>query len=318
MPTAFYTDFPWADVDIERTTLAAAGIELRIASDNREETLIREIGDAEAVFTCWAPTTARVIDAAPKLRHIARSGIGLDNIDVQHATHRGVLVTNVPDYCITEVAEHTLGLLFAMARKIGQCHLDTKGGRYSMVASQPYTRIAGKTLGVVGLGRIGSLVAKLAQGLGLQVLGNNRSGKAPDGVRWAPLEVLLAESDFVALLAPLTPETACLIDDEALARMKPGAVLINTARGGLVDHAALARALEAGKLAGAALDVQSPEPPDLNAPPYNDPRVLVTPHTAYVSTESLLELRERIARQVVDVIQGRRPENIVNPQVWAG
>ncbi len=317
MTTAFYTDYPWADTSIERDILAAAGIGLREASNNQESTLAAEVGDADAIITCWAPTTARVIDAAPNLRHIARTGVGLDNIDVAHATARGVVVTNVPDYCVTEVAEHTIGLAFALARKIADCAVATRAGHYSLVDAEPYRRIAGQTFGVVGLGRIGSRVAAMAQAMGCRVLGTNRSGVAPSGVARAPLDQLLAESDFVALLAPLTPETSLMMNDHTLGLMKPDAFLINTSRGGLIDHEALARTLEAGRLAGVALDVQTPEPPDLAAAPYSHPRVLVTPHTAFVSTQSMIELRQRVARQVVAVLSGERPENVVNQGVFA-
>ncbi|QDU90620.1 Putative 2-hydroxyacid dehydrogenase [Pirellulimonas nuda] len=312
MPNAFYTDHPWADVEVERAILSAAGIDLREASNNQEATLAAQVGDADAIITCWAPTTARVIDAAPNLRHIARTGVGLDNIDVARATERGVVVTNVPDYCVTEVAEHTIGLAFAMARKIAECAIATRAGRYSLVDAEPYRRIAGQTFGVIGLGRIGSRVAEMARALGCRVLGNNRSGSTPEGVAWAPLDQLLAESDFVALLAPLTDETHKMINDRTLALMKPDAFLINTSRGGLVDHDALARTLAQGRLAGVALDVQTPEPPDLSAPPYNHPRVLVTPHTAFVSTQSMIDLRTRVAHQVAAVLAGEQPENVVN------
>ena len=315
MPRAFYTDYPWADADIERAILAEAGCTLEISPDNQEETLARLASDADVIVTCWAPVTARVIDAAPGCRHISRTGIGLDNIDVEHATSKGIVVTNVPDYCVQEVAEHALAMLLTMARKIAACHLATKQGTYDLVAAQPIDRVLGKTLGIVGLGKTGEILASQALALGLRVLGNNRSKHVPDGVEWAPLEQLLAESDYISINAPLTDATRHLFNADAFAQMKPTAYLINTARGGLVDHDALAAALEAGQLAGAALDVQDVEPPDLSRAPYNDPRVIVTPHTAFCSPEAIHELRDRVGRQVVDFLQGRRPENVVNPQV---
>ncbi|TWT90820.1 Glycerate dehydrogenase [Pseudobythopirellula maris] len=312
MPNAFYTDYPWPDIELERKILAEAGCELRTASDNREETLAREVGDADVVLTCWAPVTARVIDAAKNCRHIARTGIGLDNIDVEHATERGVLVTNVPDYCYREVAEHTLALVLTMARKIAESHWATKRGEYDLSSHLPIERVEGKTLGLVGLGRIGKSLAAKAAALGMRVVGTNRSREAPDGVEWLPLEKLLAESDHVALCAPLTDETHHMMRRETFEQMKPTAFLINTARGGLVDHDALAAALDAGNLAGAALDVQDVEPPDLGRAPYNDPRVVVTPHTAFCSTEAIHELRTRVARQAADFLQGKQPECRVN------
>jgi D-3-phosphoglycerate dehydrogenase len=227
MPTfrALYTDYPWADVEIERKLLAEVDCELIASPDNSEETQARMAPGIDVILTCWAPVTARVIDAADRCRHIARTGIGLDNINVQHATERGIVVTNVPDYCINEVAEHTLGLIYALGRGIAGYHLATKNGQYDLVAGLPAERISGKTLGIIGLGQIGKI------------------------------------------------------------------------------------------LAGAALDVQTPEPPDLSQSPYNDPRVIVTPHVAFYSSQATEELRTRVGRQVVAFLRGERPENIVNPAV---
>jgi D-3-phosphoglycerate dehydrogenase len=315
MPTALYTDYPWADIDVERSILAEVGCQIVASPDNKEETLIRLAPGMDAILTCWAPVTARVIDAAERCRHIARTGIGLDNIDVKRATERGILVTNVPDYCINEVAEHALALIFALARNIAGYHLATKHCEYSLVAGLPAERVSGKTLGIIGLGQIGRILAARAQAVGMKVVGTNRSKQIPPGVQWLPLNELLAASDYVSLQAPLTPETRHLINRETLARMKPTAYLINTSRGGLVDHAALAEALDVGRLAGAGLDVQDPEPPDLAKPPYNHPHVIVTPHVAFYSSQATDELRGRVARQAAAFLRGERPENMINPQV---
>lgn len=315
MPRAFYTDWPWPDIEIERAILAEAGCSIDVSPDNKEATLAAHVGDSDIIITCWAPVTARVIDAATKCRHICRTGIGLDNIDVAHATSKGILVTNVPDYCIEEVAEHALALVFALGRKIADGHLATKRGEYSLVGSLPIERIGGKTLGIVGLGRTGALLAKKARAIGMRVIGTNRSKQMPEGVEWVSFDELLAQSDYVSLNCPLTDATRHLMNAKTLRQMKPSAFLVNTSRGGLVDHPALAEALKAGALAGAALDVQDREPPNLSQPPYNDRRVIVTPHTAFVSTDAITELRTRVAHQAVDFLQGRRPEQIVNPSV---
>lgn len=309
---AFYTDYPWADASVERAILAEVDCELVESPDNREETLARLAPGADAILTCWAPVTARVIDAADRCRHIARTGIGLDNIDVAHATARGMLVTNVPDYCVVEVAEHTLALIFALGRGVAGYHAATKRGVYSLVGGLPVERLEEQTLGVVGVGKIGSLVAHKAAALGMHVVGTNRSQQVPAGVTWLPLEELLARSDFVALCCPLSDQTQQLISARTLALMKPTAYLINTSRGGLVDPQALADALAADRLAGAGLDVQAPEPPDLAQPPWNDPRVIVTPHVAFYSSRATHELRTRVARQVVTFLAGGEPENQVN------
>ncbi|QDU59072.1 C-terminal binding protein [Aeoliella mucimassa] len=312
MPRALYTDYPWPNAALEQSILSQVDCEVVVAPAGDEETLIRLAADVDCIITCWAPVTARVIDAASHCRHIARTGIGLDNIDVASATERGMIVTNVPDYCIPEVAEHTLALLFALGRKIHVYYQLAQAGEYNRQAGMPMERMEDQTVGVVGTGQIGSLVVERLAALGMRVLANNRSQQVPAGCEWCPLEQLLAESDYVLLLCPLTDETANLISTAELKTMKPTAFLINTSRGGLVDHQALAEALEAGEIAGAGLDVQVPEPPDLSVPPYNDPRVIVTPHAAFLSTRALHELRSRVAQQVVAVFKGETPECIVN------
>jgi D-3-phosphoglycerate dehydrogenase len=307
------TDYAWADLEVERGILAAIDAELIAAPATDLATLCHLARDVDALLTCWAKVPAEVIAAAGRCRIIARLGIGLDNIDVAAATARGILVTNVPDYCYREVAEHALALILALGRKVAFYHQQTKSGQYALTAGPELLRIGGQTLGIVGLGQSGRALAALAQGIGLRVVATSRSQHHPvPGVAWRSLDELLSESDYVSLHLPLTPATRGLIGRQQLGRMKPSAYLINTARGGLVDHAALAEALAAGHLAGAGLDVQDPEPPDLSRPPYNDPRVIVTPHAAFASRESLLELRTRAVRQVVDCLHGRRPPHVVN------
>lgn len=312
---ALYTDFPWADVSVEQTILDTVDCEIVVSPDNKEATLAALAPGVNAILTCWAKVTARVIEAADRCRHIARTGIGLDNIDVPHATSCGMLVTNVPDYCINEVAEHALALIFALGRNIGGYHLATKHGQYDLVAGLPAERISGKTVGIIGLGQIGRILATRAAAVGMRVVGTNRSGRPVPGVEMLSFDELLAVSDYVSVHAPLTPETHHLINRDALRRMKPSAYLVNTSRGGLVDPAALAESLAGNRIAGAGLDVQDPEPPDLSQPPWNDARVILTPHVAFYSSQATEELRTRVARQVAAVLRGERPENIINPEV---
>jgi len=312
------TDYAWPDLDIEREILAGIDAELVVPPAQDVATLTTHAADVDAIMTNWAKVPAAVIGASPKCRIVARLGIGLDNIDVAAATERKIMVTNIPDYCLIEVAEHALALLLAMSRKVAFYHHETKSGRYDLKAGPILRRIEGQTLGIVGLGNIGKRLADKAAALGLNVLATSRRQRtAPAGVRFVSLDDLLTQSDYVSLHTPLTPETRHLIGAAQLARMKPTAYLINTARGGLIDNGALAAALNKGQLAGAALDVQDPEPPDLAIPPWNDPRVIVTPHAAFVSQESLANLRSRTARQVATALGRGRPENVVNPAVLA-
>lgn len=310
------TDYAWPDLKIEHSILNPAGAELVQPAAQDAESLAAAAIGVDAIMTNWAKVPESVIAAAPGCRIVARLGIGLDNIDVQAATRRGIVVTNVPDYCLIEVAEHTLALLLTLARKVAYYHHDVQSGQYDLRKWLPIERLEGQTLGLVGLGNIGRLVARKAQGMGLKVIATGRTRREAPGVEWRDtLDELLAESDYVSLHLPLVATNRHMIGRDQLRRMKPGAYLINTARGGLVDPAVLAEALDAGWLAGAALDVQEPEPPDVTQPPWNDPRVIVTPHVAFVSEASLENLRTRTCRQVIDRLEGRRPENVVNPEV---
>ena len=313
------TDYAWNNLDIERRTLAEIDAELVVAAAQDPASLAALAADVDAIMTNWAKVPAAVIQAAPKCRIVARLGIGLDNIDVAAATGRRMMVTNVPDYCLIEVAEHTLSLLLALSRKVAFYHHQTKSGHYDLKAGPVLRRIEGQTLGIVGLGNIGRTLAHKAAGLGLKVVATSRTPRpASPGLSFCSFDELLAQSDYFSRHLPLVSETRHVIGAAQLARMKPTAYLINTARGGLIDNGALSAALAEGRLAGAGLDVQDPEPPDLHQPPWNDPRVIVTPHAAFVSEESLANLRLRTARQVVECLSGSRPENVVNPAVLSG
>ncbi len=307
------TDYAWSNLDIERETLATEDAELVLPADAGEDALAAAAAGVDGIMTTWARVTRRVINAAPDCRIVSRLGIGLDNIDVEHATSRGILVTNVPDYCQIEVAEHTLALILALGRKVAHYHLETKRGRYDLASGPRLARLEGQIVGIVGLGRIGLTVARKALALGFRVIANTRTARSTEPeIQLTDLPNLLAASDYVTLHVPSNRQTRHLIGRQELASMKRTAYLINTSRGALVDHDALAAALGANLLAGAALDVQDPEPPDLSRPPFNDPRVIVTPHAAFSSEQCVAELRRRASRQMCDVLAGRTPPNIVN------
>lgn len=307
------TDRAWPDWDVERELLAAIDAELIEPPDSEPETLVRFAAGVDAIGTCWAPVTAAMVQAAPHCRVISRFGIGLDNIDIAAATAQGIVVTNVPDYCVEEVSDHALALLMAAARNVAFWHHRAKVGEYVREAAPPMRRLAGRTLGLVGFGPIARRTRQKALALGLNVIACSvSSNDYGTGCPMVPLDELLSQSDFVSLHAPLTPDTRQMIGAEELRRMPEHAVLINTSRGGLVDHEALARAIDEQSIAGAALDVFDPEPPDLQQLLYRDERVIVTPHAAFLSVESLHELRLRAARQIVDVLSGRRPPHAIN------
>ncbi|MDP6446017.1 MAG: C-terminal binding protein, partial [Pirellulaceae bacterium] len=281
------TDHPWPDLDVERDGLSAVGAELLDAPAQDEATLVELARGVDAIITTWASTTAAVINASARLQVVSRMGIGLDNIDVSACSARGVPVTNVPSYCESEVAEHALALLFALGRQVAFHHALTKSGEYDLQAGPPLSRLQGQTVGVIGLGNIGRRLAEKCLAVGFHVLAVRRGDLRAPGIEYADFDEVMRRSDYISLHTPLTAETEGMIGRRQFAQMKPTAFLINTARGGLVDHDALAAALADGELAGAALDVQTPEPPDLSRPPYNDARVIVTPHIAFVSQQSL-------------------------------
>jgi D-3-phosphoglycerate dehydrogenase len=309
------TDRAWPDWSIEREILGAVDAELIEATAIDEASLANLARDADAIGTNWAQVTPKVIENCTRCQVISRFGIGLDNIAVDFATQRGIPVTNVPDYCVTEVAEHTLALLLAAARNIGFFQLHTKAGEYQLSAAPPMRRLSGRVLGLIGLGRIGTAVADRARTFGMNVLAHTASGQSRHpSVQSATLEEVLHQSDFVSLHAPLTAATRGMIRLPQLRLMKPTAWIINTSRGPLIDPDDLWQALQANLIAGAALDVFAPEPPDLSLPLYRDERVIITPHAAFVSEESLRELRIRAAKQIAAVLDGQSPENIVNPQ----
>lgn len=321
MPSRFrvlLTDRAWPDTVLECDVLSRIGAEAVEPAATDEASLIAAATDVDAIATNWAKVTESVIRASGRCQTVARFGIGVDNIDISAATTLGIPVTNCPDYCVSEVSDHALGLLLACARRIGFFHLRTKSGEYNLSAAGPMQRLAGQTLGLIGLGHIARALVPKARALGLNVIAHTASGNDyGTGVRMVLLEELLSTSDFVSLHAPLTPVTRGLIGRKTLARMKPTAYLINTSRGGLVDEAALWEALQGNRLAGAALDVFDPEPPDLRQPLFRDERVIVTPHAAFVSGQSLHQMRSQAMEQVVAVLEGRRPNNVINPQIYS-
>src|SRR6202163_299098 len=280
-----------------------------------KDNLIAEIADAEALIVRSATkVTPELMDKAPRLRVVGRAGVGVDNIDLEEATRRGVLVMSTPGGNAVSVAAHTFALLLALARQIPRHDRAIHEGRWEK-SSAAGTEVRGKTLGLIGLGRIGSEVAVRAEAFDMRVLGYDpyisEAAAREVQVELVPLERLLAESDFVSLHTALSPATQNLINANTLAQMKPGARLINAARGELIDEAALAQALKSGKLAGAALDVFVEEPPR-NSPLTTLPNVIATPHVAGSTTEAQEEVGTQVAVQVRDYLAEGIIRNAVN------
>jgi D-3-phosphoglycerate dehydrogenase len=307
-----------ANLAEEETVFAAAGLRFGQAMCRREEDFLDQGREADGLLIQYGTVSRRVIEGLPRLRFLVRYGVGVDGIDVAAATERGIPVVNVPDYGTDEVASHAVALLLALARKLALLDRQTRAGRWNVFEAAPIRRLAGQTVGIVGCGRIGSRVAKKLAGFDLRLLGADPYVTAfPPGVEPAPLDRLLAESDHVTLHCPLTDETRHLIDRRALGRMKPTAVLINTARGGIVDTAALADALRAGRLAAAGLDVTEQEPLAPASPLLEMEQVIVTPHAAWYSEEGRSDLKRSVAEEAVRLARGERPRHCVNPEVFS-
>ena len=313
------TDYAWPNLDVEKSVLNAIGADLVPAPDSEEETLVRLAKGCCGILTCWAQTTRRVIASAlPDLKVIVRYGVGLDNIDVAHATEQGIPVANVPDYCFVDVAEQTMALLLGLSHKVAQFDRLIRRGAWDIQAGLPLRRLTGQVLGLIGFGQIARQVAPRARAFGLHVVAHSRS-LTPEqaracGVESTDLDTLLRTSDFVSLHCPSTPETRGMIDAESLGKMKPTACLINTSRGDLVDEAALLAALKNKTLAGAALDVRCEEPPKADDPLIQMDRVIHSPHAAFYSEESLVELQKKTAWEARRVLTGEAPVHLVNPE----
>jgi D-3-phosphoglycerate dehydrogenase len=246
-----------------------------------------------------------------RCRIVSRVGTGLDAIDIPAATQLGIWVTNVPDYSVDEVSTHAITLLLAQARRLPRILEATRRGVWDSRIARPFPRLKGQTLGVLGFGRIAQAVAAKGRGLGLEVSAHDPfiapQIMAAAGVRAVSAEVLWRESDFISLHTPLTDTSRHIVNAQALAQMKPTAYLINTARGPLVDEAALLAAVRAGQIAGAALDVLEVEPPPADHPLLHDDRILITPHYAWYSEAANVDVRVRGAEEVVRVWRGERP-----------
>ena len=314
------TDYVWPSTDPERAILEEAGAEVIIAPDGAEDTLTELAKDVDAIMTCFAKVTDKVIRTATKCVVIGRFGVGTDNIAVDTATELGIAVTYVPDYCIDEVSDHVLAILHTWNRKISIFDQSVKKNGWGHLGlTMRIMRLRGKTIGIVGFGRIGQAVAKKASAFGMNILASDpmisEKTATGHGAHLVSLNELLTQSDFVTLHAPLIPKTHHLIGKNELESMKKEAFLINAARGPLIDEEALYEALKKEFIAGAGLDVMEDNVPPKDHPLLQLDNVIVTPHTAFFSQESTLELEQRAASEVVNVYQGRMPDNLFNREV---
>ena len=313
------TDHVFPDLEQERAMLAEAGHELWFEGNaTTREQVAEAVRGADAVLNCYTPIPADVTRSLQGCRIIARYGIGLDTIDLEAATETGIVVTNVPDYCIDEVSDHALALALALARGVVRLDRSVHTGSWSPMDAAPLHRLRGRALGLVGFGRIARALAAKASAIGFRVLAFDpylsAEAIAEAGAEPCDLPTLLAGSDVVSLHAPLTPETRHLIGADELAQMREGALLVNTSRGPLIDLDALRSALGSGRIGGAALDVLENEPPAPDDPLLDRDDVILTPHAAFYSEESMAELQRKATEQVIEALAGRVPPYAVNAE----
>ena len=312
------TDYVWESLDVEKQTLAGLA-DLVPLQTKTPDGFIAEAKDCDALLNTYAgPITAEVMAQMPRCKIIARYGIGVDTIDLEAATQAGIIVTNNPTYCIEEVAEHTMAMLLAAARKINFYDRMVRGGRWEVPPGKPLFRLAKSTLGLVGFGNIARQVAVRAAAFGMRILFADplvTQGQFTGPGTKTEFPELLAQADFVSLHPPLVPQTRKMINDDAFARMKPTAVLINCARGPIVDTDALVRALDAKKIAGCALDTVDPEPLPNPHPLRERENVIINPHTAWYSEQAMVGLQAGAPAEVRRVLTGEWPINVVNRAV---
>jgi D-3-phosphoglycerate dehydrogenase len=293
------TDCDHGTIETELAVFRNAGHEVVLEQCRTEEETIAAVARADGLLAQYAPITGAVMEAAPRLRVIGRYGVSLDTVDRPAAAARGIRVVNVPDYCIGEVADHAIALMLAMTRGIVGYDRAIRGGTWDFRVTGGLQRGSTIRVGLIGLGRIGGATARRSLALGYQVVASDPSPTPVDGVAMVDQDELLVTSDVVSLHCWLDSSTRHLLDAAAMARMRPGALLVNTSRGGLVDQAALVEALRSGRLGGAALDVLEREPIARDDPLLSLPNVILTPHAAFYSRESLEEMKRRVAEGIV-------------------
>jgi D-3-phosphoglycerate dehydrogenase len=317
MARVVVTDYSFDSLDVERAVLEPLGVELIARAHCKPDELRALVADADCVITQFAPVNAAVIGAMRRARAIVRYGVGVDNVDLDAAQARGIPVCNVPDYCIDEVADHTFAFILALTRQVVANAAEVRAGRWRLAVPLPDMRaVCELTVGIVGFGRIGRAVAQRLVAFRARLLVHDPLVPAADiersGSTSATLADLLAGSDLVTLHCPSTAATRRLLNREAFARMKPGALLVNVGRGDLVETASLIEALEQGRLRGAALDVCDPEPVPPDSPLLRMDNVLVTAHIASASVKAVRTLRETAARLAARAIRGETLANVVN------
>ncbi len=309
-------------IEEERKILEKSA-DVKLAKSIHEDHLVVEVGDVDIIMVVYAKITKRIIDSAKSLKGIVRYGIGVDNIDLDAATKRGIPIANVPDYCIGTVADHAFAHLLALNRKILMADKFVRTGEYMGAWTSPSDKIKGfdlegKVLGIIGLGKVGRALVARAKGFGMKVRAYDpyidEEVAKELTLELVDLDTILKESDFVSIHAPLLPETRGMIGERELKLMKKTAYLINVARGPIVDEKALNKALKENWIAGAGIDVYEKEPPDPENPLFKLENVVLTPHIAWYTEDALWRLEMSAVNEAIRILQGRLPKNLVNKE----
>jgi D-3-phosphoglycerate dehydrogenase / 2-oxoglutarate reductase len=301
-------------IEIERGVLKDVCGNIPLLECKTEDQVIEQCAGAEGLIIMYAPITRRVMGHLKRCKIIARYGVGVDTIDLKAAAEAGIIVSNVPDYGMNEVADHALAMMLALTRKVLQANATVKAGKWDFRLMQPIHRHQEQTVGVIGVGRIGGGMARRVHGIGMKVIACDpyiARDKVPDYVKLVSLEELMRTSDVVSVHCPLTDETRMMLDAKTLGLMKPTAYLINTARGSIIDETVLESMLAQKKIAGAAMDCLMKEPP-VDNPLFRHDNFIVSPHMAWHSNSSVTDLKRKAAEEVRRVLRGEAPLYQVN------
>ncbi|UCD71371.1 MAG: C-terminal binding protein [Syntrophobacterales bacterium] len=314
-PKVVITDCDQGSIEEEKAVFSEFGADLDLAQMVNEEEIVARCYDADGLIIQYAPITRGVLERLARCKVISRYGVGVDTIDLQAATEFGVIVANVLDYCVDEVSDQTLALFLCLVRKVILLDRSIRSGTWDFRVAIPIHRLNGMTYGIVGCGKIGQGIARRVSVFGLRVIGYDPYLTEAPGIQMVPLERLLAESDFISIHCSLTESSHHLFRRDQFRMMGRKPLVMNLARGAVVDEAALIEALEKGWIGGAGLDVLETEPPDSESPLMRREDVILTPHIGFYSEESKSELKRRTAENVTSVFMGKLPDSVVNKEV---
>lgn len=310
-PLVVVTDSPFPSLDPAKKALEDANAEVVQAPSSSEEDIIKAAENADAILVTYAKLNENILRSLKNCKAIGRFGIGVDNIDLKVAGELGISVNYVPDYCLDEVSDQAMAMIISMARKIPQSNKLVQSGRWEMPAVVPMYRLRGKTVGLIGFGNIPRLMAPKAQAFGFNVIASDPYAPKELFEKYAvesvSMDELYERSDFISVHAPLLPETKGLVNKDAFKKMKDTAIIVNTARGPLINEKDLIEALDKNEIGGAGLDVVETEPLPENSPLIGRDNVILAPHTAFYSVEALEELQTKAASDVARVLNGEEP-----------